>query len=194
MMKPSIEALRSKHRRSRREYSDDVLATHAKKLAANIENLQAYQSATHIAAYIAILGEISVEPVIRKGSEEGRHFYLPVLRGERMFFAPWQPDQDLIEKDFGLLEPECPETDWLEPEKLDLVLTPLVVFDDAGNRIGQGGGYYDRTFEFTLNTDKPVLMGVAHESQREMALDRQPWDVPLDIIVTEAATYRPRRV
>lgn len=189
-MDKSIDALRREHRKKRREHSKDLLAHNAEKLAEKIIALDEYQSAVHVAAYIAILGEIDLEAVIRNGAVQGKTFYLPVLRDEAMFFAPWQPDESLIKKDFGLLEPDCSESQWLKPDRLDLVLTPLVVFDEDCNRIGQGGGYYDRTFEFTRETEKPQLVGVAHDDQREPALNPQPWDIPLDVIVTERTVYR----
>ena len=106
-----------------------------------------------------------------------------------MVFAPWQPDQPLVKKAFGLLEPDCDESEWISPMLLDVVLTPLVVFDHHCNRIGQGGGFYDRTFEFILSAGKPFLMGVAHESQREPELVPQSWDIPLHKIVTERSVY-----
>lgn len=188
-MSTAIDQLRTKHRKQRRELSDSVLSDHAGQLEQKVTALPEYQSATHIAAYIAILGEISVEPIIRSGSKQDKVFYLPVLRGESMTFAPWQPDAPLVKRAFGLLEPDCDESEWIEPSTLDLVLAPLVVFDEHRNRIGQGGGFYDRTFEFTLKAKKPILIGVAHESQREVELNPQPWDITLDKIVTEKMIY-----
>lgn len=184
-----ISALRDKHRKLRRELDGEVLQDHALKLQTAVNKLPEYQSAIHIAAYIAILGEISVEPIIESGSADGKIFYLPVLRGNAMGFAPWHPDTPLLKKRFGLLEPDCKESDWIDAARLDLVLTPLVVFDDKCNRIGQGGGYYDRTFEFTRNAARPLLIGVAHDSQRESVLAPQIWDIPLDKIVTEKSVY-----
>ena len=184
-----IDELRSKHRTLRKLIDDEVLLDHAEKLQQRVTALPEYQSANHVAAYIAIFGEISLEPIIRSGSAEGKVFYLPILRGESMAFAPWQVDRPLLKKKFGLLEPDCSEAEWLAPDKLDLVLTPLVVFDDQCNRIGQGGGYYDRTFEFTRTSDRPALIGVAHESQREPALSPQIWDIPLHRVITEQSVY-----
>ncbi len=184
-----IDELRTKHRKLRREISDETLQDHAVKLEQNLTALDEYQKSRHIAAYIAILGEISVEPIIRAGSATGKIFYLPVLRDDAMFFAPWNPGTALIKKKFGLLEPDCQESEFVSPQELDLVLTPLVVFDKQCNRIGQGGGFYDRTFEFTRTVDKPILIGVAHDNQREPALSPQQWDIPLHKIVTEKYIY-----
>lgn len=184
-----IDKLRSKHRKLRRELDQALLEDHARKLKASVLELPEYQHANHIAAYIAILGEISVEPIIQHGVEEGKVFYLPILRENTMGFAPWHPDKPLLKKKIGLLEPDCAESEWIDAPQLDLVLTPLVVFDASCNRIGQGGGYYDRTFEFTRETEKPLLIGVAHDSQREATLSPQKWDIPLDKIVTEKSIY-----
>lgn len=154
-------------------------------------SLPIVDSAQHIAAYIAIRGEISLAPAIEQLSQTTKQLYLPVLRGARMHFAPWHPEQALLKKDFGLLEPDTPEENWREAKQLDLVLTPLVVFDQHCNRIGQGGGYYDRAFAFrqATSTTKPILLGVAHEEQQEPRLTTENWDVPLDMIATEEALY-----
>ena len=71
---------------------------------------------------------------------------------------------------------------------LDLVLVPLVAFDDRGNRLGMGGGYYDQTFAFLSQRQhyrRPTLLGVAYEFQRLVALPVQAWDIPLDGVATE---------
>jgi len=190
-MNDSVQQLRDRHRKDRRKLSAATLSEHAEQLEKQLASVPEYQQASQVAAYIAILGEISLEPVIRAGSTMGKCFYLPILRDELMAFAPWQPDSPLLKKRYGLLEPDCSEADWIEPSALDLVLTPLVVFDAQGNRIGQGGGYYDRTFEFIRASGKPLLIGVAHDSQRESALEPQPWDIPLHKVVTERAIYDP---
>jgi 5-formyltetrahydrofolate cyclo-ligase len=80
----------------------------------------------------------------------------------------------------------------LSPEALDLVLAPLVVFDPDRNRIGMGGGFYDRSFAFRKNPENkvPVLIGVAHELQKVDQIVPQDWDVRLDMIITDQAVYK----
>ena len=76
---------------------------------------------------------------------------------------------------------------------LDIVFVPLVAFDLNGFRIGMGSGYYDRTFEKKLaikDPKYPVLIGLAYEFQKQECLNHQPWDVPLDMVVTELKTYK----
>ena len=94
---------------------------------------------------------------------------------------------------FRLPEPDVPDEIMLAPRELDLVLAPLVVFDANCNRIGMGGGYYDRSFEFrrTTDIDRPTLIGVAHELQRVDALQPEPWDGRLDAVASDQHIYRP---
>ena len=76
---------------------------------------------------------------------------------------------------------------------LDLILVPLVAFDANGQRVGMGGGFYDRTLgKARINSTwkRPYLIGIAHELQRVPAIAVQPWDVQMDAVVTEAGVYR----
>jgi 5-formyltetrahydrofolate cyclo-ligase len=73
---------------------------------------------------------------------------------------------------------------------LDLILTPLVAFDDQGNRLGMGGGFYDRTLAYLgrrKHWKKPRLIGTAHAFQQVARLPHESWDVPLHGVVTEKA-------
>ena len=190
-MSDSIEKLRSLHRANRAALNENTLHSNAANLLLNVSAQNVYRRAQKVAAYIAIRGEIEVSGIITQGAQEGKQFYLPVLRDESMYFVPWSPDQPLVKKQFGLLEPDVPLNQSIAVHELDLVLAPLVVFDSRCNRIGQGGGFYDRTFAHKQHapTEKPVLMGVAHESQREDQLSPESWDIPLDLIVTNASVY-----
>lgn len=195
-MVEQVDFLRKMHRANRAALSVEVQSANSAALRSLVEARREYQLATHVAAYIAIRGEIDLAPLIKSGFSGGKQFYLPVLRGSAMYFAPWSPDKPLEKKGFGLLEPDADPANYISPSQLDLVLTPLVVFDDKCNRIGQGGGFYDRTFAHKIggpgsgDVARPVLLGVAHDSQREPLLQPESWDVPLDLIVTERCVYR----
>ena len=92
---------------------------------------------------------------------------------------------------FRLPEPDVDDGEMLLPDELDLVLAPLVVFDGERNRIGTGGGFYDRSFAFRKSPEnlKPMLIVVAHELQKVERIVPQEWDVRLDMIVTDQAVY-----
>lgn len=120
--------------------------------------------------------------------QSGKKCYLPVLSSstEKLLqFAEYTPNTQLAPNRYDILEPQAAKT--IAPEQLDLVIMPLVAFDDWGNRLGMGGGYYDKTFAF-LREEKnkmPVLIGLAYAMQEVSTLPADEWDVPLRGILTE---------
>jgi len=187
----SPDELRQRNRKLRAELSATGLAQSAAALAARIVELDAYLAADKIAAYYAVNGEISLEPVIEDALARGKQVYLPNLDRKTLRFSPYFHAQKMRINKFRLPEPDVDESEMLEPADLDLVLAPLVVFDAARNRIGMGGGFYDRSFAFRRNAamQTPLLIGVAHELQKVDRLQPEDWDVRLDMIVTDETVY-----
>ena len=145
---------------------------------------------TCIAGYQAVRGEIAVDALLEHARKQGAITVLPVLNGETLLFAPFDDQTAMIKKRFGLLEPDVREEHYLKPEELDCILVPLVAFDDHANRMGMGGGFYDKSFAFTRDvSNPPSLIGVAHELQKTASVFHEWWDVPLDKVVTDAAVY-----
>lgn len=186
------DALRAEMRSARRQLDADAQAIAGRALCAQLTALPEYAAATRISAYFAVRGEIDMGPLIERAGAAGKQIYLPVLDGDYLLFAPWAPGEPLEKRPLGLLEPAVPRSALIEPRELDLALVPLVAFDAAGNRLGMGGGYYDRSFAFLRDgATRPVFCGVAHERQRVAALDAEAWDVPLHMVATDAGIYRP---
>jgi 5-formyltetrahydrofolate cyclo-ligase len=105
-----------------------------------------------------------------------------------MKYAEIAPDSRFEPNRFGIPEPVVATGDLVDASALDVILLPLVAFDLKGNRVGMGGGFYDRTLEFTRQQPydrRPKLIGLAHEFQYTDALKPSPWDIPLDGIVTD---------
>ena len=91
---------------------------------------------------------------------------------------------------FGIPEPDSRER--IDARWLQVVLLPLVGFDDEGNRLGSGAGFYDRALAFRAWRDHwrgPRLIGVAHSCQRTATLPTLPTDIPLDAVVTEKGFF-----
>ncbi|MEM9622515.1 MAG: 5-formyltetrahydrofolate cyclo-ligase [Pseudomonadota bacterium] len=135
----------------------------------------------HIAAYLATDGEVDLEAWLRK---QHHHIYLPRIHPQagQMTFHQWQPEHVLSVNRFGIREPE-PSASVADAQSLDLVLTPLVAFDNHGTRLGMGGGYYDRYF-----TANQPLIGVAFQVQQSPTLlPAADWDARLHAVVTERA-------
>lgn len=160
-----------------------------------LESTPEFHHAVHLAAYWPIKGEMDVRAVIEQALRYGKHVYLPVIvAGDTMMFAPYDRDTPVKKNRFGIPEPDVPEEELASPRDMDLVIVPLVVFDAHGNRLGMGGGFYDRTFAF-LNDEpghmKPCLVGAAHEFQHTGDIPPHPWDVPTRLVVTEQQVWRP---
>lgn len=157
-------------------------------IAALVVELSSVRAATRLALYRPVRGEIDVDALARWAWQSGRRVYLPVTTPPRsMTFARWRPGDQLVVSRFGIDEPR-PSATSVAPHRLDVVVVPLVAFDRAGTRLGHGAGYYDATFAFraAARRRKPLLVGVAHVFQEVERLERRPWDVPLDLVVTEA--------
>ena len=183
--------LRQLVRAARRDMHPKARLTADRAIVSRILGLPEFRSARRIALFLAFDGEPSMHDVIAAAAARGKRLYAPVLTDAVMHFAELDTDAALATNFFGILEPRVGRA--IDARELDLVLTPLVAFDDRGVRVGVGRGYYDRCFRFLLNRRvwrHPKLFGVAYELQRAPRLARQPWDVLLAGVVTEATVHR----
>ncbi|OOG62036.1 5-formyltetrahydrofolate cyclo-ligase [Rhodanobacter sp. B04] len=160
----------------------------AQGLRRSLEQLPEYLSDARVAGYWASHGELPLNLVIPPLATRGQQFLLPVIgKGKRLRFAPWQSGEDVQPNRYGIPEPAAPR-ELLEPFQLDLVLVPLLGFDRRGNRLGHGGGYYDRSFAFLneqVRPTEPLLVGIAYAFQELPQVEEEAWDVPLDFVATE---------
>lgn len=149
--------------------------------------------AKRVAFYLPQGGEFDVQPLLDQALSMRRACYLPMLprRGRVMRFGRVKRHARMRPNRFGIPEPVDARA--LRARQLDLVLLPLVGFDAQGYRLGMGGGYYDATLAYMQHRRKwrkPRLVGIAYECQRVDALPHEPWDMPLDAVVTERQLYR----
>ena len=94
---------------------------------------------------------------------------------------------------FGILEPKLNSQTTLAIDDFDFIFMPLVGFDKQGNRLGMGGGFYDRTLNRIYQSEqRPTLVGLAHDCQQVDKLPIEPWDVPIDLIVTPTQKIQPK--
>ena len=154
------------------------------------------QQAKRVSLTLAYDGEIDVMPFIHWCWQQKIQVYLPVVHpsqtGELLFLA-YQQETEMIINRYGISEPRL-LNDINKPNEfsntcparyLDIVFTPLVAFDKNGNRIGMGGGYYDRLLTpWFINKTGPYPIGLAHQCQQISHVPIQPWDVPLPEIIT----------
>jgi len=193
----SVRLLRQSIRQQRRSLSRTEADNCATQLAQRTAKHALIRQSQRIAAYLATDGEIDPYPLMQSLWDQGKALYLPVLvpfSNRKLWFAEFNPTDRLAFNRFGIPEPVRHRL--IKPGALDLVLTPLVAFDDNGHRIGMGGGYYDRSFAFLRRRQhwrKPRLLGLAYELQKQSAIKPNDWDIPLDAVATEANIYQTKR-
>lgn len=149
--------------------------------------------AQRVGFYLPQGGEFDVRPLLEHALGMRLACYLPVLprRGRVMRFGRVERHTPMQPNRYGIPEPVDARP--LRVRQLDLLLMPLVGFDSQGHRLGMGGGYYDATLAFMAHRRlwrRPRLVGVAYECQRADALPHDPWDMPLDAVLTERRLYR----
>ncbi|MDO8705269.1 MAG: 5-formyltetrahydrofolate cyclo-ligase [Sulfuricaulis sp.] len=187
--------LRRTLRAKRQSLSADNQKLAARALAVNVAGTRLFLTSRRIACYLPNDGEIDTGRVIEHIRRLRKILYLPVLSPlahDRLWFAEAKPKTKLVPNRFGIPEPAVPARDLVRAQELDLILMPLVGFDDRGNRLGMGGGFYDRSLEFLRHRrhwHKPQVLGIAYDFQRINRLTPDSWDIPLQGVITDRAVY-----
>jgi 5-formyltetrahydrofolate cyclo-ligase len=153
----------------------------------------AFQRARNVAFYAAADGEIDPSALLRVATRYGKQCYLPVITDRRMSWrsSPLQfhafiPGDPVRTNRFGILEPVFDHSRVLATSMLDIIFLPLVGFDRAGSRLGMGGGFYDRALaSMPGQFRRPKLVGLAHALQEIPTIETRPWDVNLDVVITD---------
>lgn len=132
--------------------------------------------------YWPLPNELDIRPLLESLHDMGESLALPCTprKGHPLTFRAWQPSDTLKAGPYNTREP-FPE----QPEAFpDIVLVPLLAFTDQGERLGYGGGFYDRTLERIRNHKKVFACGVAYDGQKAMHLPTDAHDARLDAILT----------
>lgn len=184
-------ALRSELRARRERMSPAERIAAAMAVAARVLELPQLHEARTVAGYWAVRGEVPLLGVVNSLPSATR-YCLPLLHDDHSLrFAPWRSGDAIAPNRYGIPEP-ADKQHALEPERVGIVLLPLLGFTRNGDRIGTGGGWYDRSFAFRkAAAAPPLLVGVGFACQQvDEPWTPQPWDVPLDAIVTERESLR----
>ena len=156
----------------------------------HLQNWRPLSQRQSIACYLPVGAEFPTRHLIHGLRLLRKEIFLPIVQNkkQRLFFQRFHTQTPMRRNCFGIAEPIPDPREQIPPARLDLVIMPLTGFDSNGNRIGMGGGYYDRTFEFMLKrkrTPRPFLLGLGFQIQQCNEIDARSWDVPLDGILTE---------
>jgi 5-formyltetrahydrofolate cyclo-ligase len=151
-----------------------------------------FPASGYVAGYWAMQGEVPLH-LLQMRLPAGLSWCLPCVQpGGLLMFAPWRPGDALVSNQFGIPEPDFEPASLLPPQAMALVVLPLLGFTAQGQRLGMGGGYYDRSFAFRQHAPAPPwLVGAGYSFQRLDAWQAQPWDVRLDAIATDSEFIEP---
>ncbi len=183
--------LRTVLRKRRRALTPQQQRQAADKLSRTLQKLPQIQRIHHIAAYVASDGEIDPSAFLNWAQRNGKTVWLPVVcdnhplypLGMRFVAAPQPKQRGHWQRNrYGIAEPRSRQQ--ISAKKLDLLLLPLVGFDRQGNRLGMGGGYYDRLLHrLNFSVRRPACIGIAHRCQQVPQLISASWDQPVDTII-----------
>lgn len=179
-----LTALRQAARDKRRAIHGLERAQKSAQAAAHLI-AQLPENVKRIAVYLSLPEEIDTAPLIAQLWQRGVPIYLPytVARGQALQFLPYQANTPLHPDALGISAPKWQAKQSLAGIDLDLIIMPLVAWDARGNRIGMGGGFYDRTF---ADTARPPLWGYAYDCQRVPHIESAAWDVRMDALISES--------
>ncbi len=181
--------LREQCRQARNALTTVQQQRYALAVSERLAKTNAFQDAQQIASYIATDNEVETHKIHERCWQTGKKVALPIIGADKsMRFAPYTDADTLITNKFNIPEPQTtPNTHFIELQNIHCMLIPLVGFDKQGNRIGFGGGYYDRYLQHKTNST--ICIGLAYEVQKIPSIIKETWDISMDIVITEEQTY-----
>ena len=168
---------------ARREGCDPALGA---QLARHLLATMPLPSGITISGFWPMGAEIDIRPLLWALHARNHPILLPETpkRGTPLIFRQWRPGMTMVPERFGTVRPTGPIG------TPDLLLVPLLAFDRAGNRLGYGGGFYDRTLAALPHAH---TVGIAFAAQELDEVPTTDHDAPLDAIATERGIIRPER-
>ena len=194
-----VRDARRRLKRARTALAGGVRVAAERAIVDSLGELPVFRRGARIAMYLPMRGEVDLRPAIEAAWRRGVAVFVPSIvnrRRGRMAFVPWTPGSARRRNAYGIEEPAAAATR-VPALQLDAVVLPVVGFDRRGNRLGMGAGYYDRALRRRLDAARrwrrPRLIGVAFACQELERILVSPWDVPLDLVITERGLLVPGR-
>ena len=159
----------------------------ANHISTYIAQLQSEKTIIKTALFLSMDGEIGTDKAIKQLWLQQCEVYLPRIHPfnpNQLIFLRYQADTPLTTSKLGMKEPQLNCSQLCPIQQLDVIFTPLVAFDKYRNRLGMGGGFYDRTLSHIGIEQNPQIVGLAHNCQQVEQVPIEAWDIPLKRIIT----------
>jgi 5-formyltetrahydrofolate cyclo-ligase len=189
------QSLRKAFRDKRLSLSNEQQTTAAQGLVKQYQKNALFQDARNVALYLSFNGEVNTQPLIDYLWSMNVDVFVPILHPfckGHLLFQEFTHNTKMRENHFGISEPTLDVQRVCPVENLSIIFTPLVAFDLSGNRLGMGGGFYDRTLARLKKLgekSQPIVVGLAHELQKSATLPTETWDIGLPYILTSNKLY-----
>ncbi len=186
------QAMRDRVRQLRRALTQEQQARFAQQIAERALEQPEVQQAQRIALFLSFDGELDTQPLIARLWQQGKAVYLPVLHPfspGHLLFLHYDAQTPLVKNRLKIFEPRLDVRRVLPLIQLDVLFTPLVAFDAQGQRLGMGGGFYDRTLQ-RWQQRGPYPIGLAHDCQQVDAIPNEACDIPLPAILTPSRRWQ----
>jgi 5-formyltetrahydrofolate cyclo-ligase len=179
-------ALRKQLRALRAALPDSACAARSDEITKRVLGLPELERATTVLAFASIRNEVRTESLVQEIQRAGKRVALPRVVDDELALHLIEPDTMLVEGAFSVPEPpgEAPQ---VPVDQVEFALVPALAVDPRGYRIGYGGGYYDKLLP-TL--DNACACAVAYDFQLIPEVPELPFDVTVDVIVTDARVIR----
>ncbi|WP_353093425.1 5-formyltetrahydrofolate cyclo-ligase [Tissierella praeacuta] len=177
--------LRDKILQKRAELSTENIVKYSNIMEDKLYEMAAYEEAKTIMSFISFSDEVNTHEIIKKSIKNGKSVVVPITipKTKEMKVSKLLDFSELELGYYNILTPKKEFTRFVDPNTIDLILVPGVVFARNGYRVGYGGGYYDR---FLSKLDKKVnTIGLAFDLQIVDEVPRDSFDIPVDLIITE---------
>lgn len=188
----SRQDIRSHIRHLRRALTSEQQQLAAEKATERALNYPAIRQAKKLALFLSFDGELDTRPLISRLWQQRQEVYLPVLHPfatGQLLFIRFDPDTRLQPNRLRIAEPPLDVRNLATLDELDVLMVPLVAFDRQGQRLGMGGGFYDRTLQNWQQHDV-LPIGLAHDCQLVDTLPVAQWDVPLPVTITPSKIWQ----
>lgn len=161
----------------------------SKAICAQLFRIINDKNAENIFTYIAVGSEVNLEYLLSALYKSEKEYCISfpgsMEKGEMNALKPFS-NSDFTMSAYGISVPKEECSLIIQPEELDIIIVPLLLFDDCKHRLGYGGGYYDR---YLTKAENAIKIGVGFEEQKHEKLPHEPHDFTMDMIVSDKKIY-----